>query len=115
MKRENNAMEGITKEFKNGNINIKLSADGIETIKSGKESDLFIISELLFWVDTYFVGDQFCLSNYDMGVMLYNNNIDKCYIMSFSDIEKILLKGHTLKLYSYEPSEDDRQTIEYYL
>lgn len=112
MKREHNATEGIIKEFQNGNINIRLSADAIETIKSGKESDIFIISELFYWVDTYFVGDHFCLSNYDMGALLYNNYSDKCYIIAFSDIENTLMQGHTLKLYGFEPSENDRQTIE---
>lgn len=115
MKRENNINEGFIIEFQNGNFNIKFSDDAIKNISAGRFSDIECLSWLFDSLDTYFVGDHFCLSNYDMGALLYNYYSDKCYILVFSDIENVLMQGKTLKLYSFEPSEDDRQEIEIYL
>lgn len=102
-----------TREFKNGNINIKFFDENIKDLKSGKFSDIELLSFALDNVDTYFIGEEFCLSNYEMGVELYNCRIDKIYILAFSDLEK-LASGKTLKLYARKPTEDDREIINNY-
>ena len=112
MKRDNYINEGTITEYKNGNINIKLSSDAIKDINIGRYSDIECLSWLLDSIDCTFIGDEFCLSNFDMGAMIYNYYSDLCYIISFSDIESVLKAGKTLKLYGYKPSEDDREQIE---
>lgn len=112
MKRENNANEGIIKEFENGNINIKLSVDAIANINAGKYSDIEVISWLLDGLDCYFIGEQFCLSNFDMGVSIYNCYSDLVYILAFSDIINKLMQNKTLKLYATTPTADDRILID---
>lgn len=99
-----------TREFKNGNINIKFFKENIEDLKSGKFSDIELLSFALDDVDTYFVGSEFCLSNYEMGTMLYNCRIDKIYILAFSELEK-LASGKTLKLYARKPDKYDREIL----
>jgi hypothetical protein len=112
MKRNNYTNEGTITEYKNGNINIKFSPDAIKDINSGRYSDIEVISWLLDSLDTYFISDEYCLSNYDMGATLYNCNSDLCYIISFSDIENILKAGKTLKLYGHTPDEYEKEDIE---
>ncbi len=112
MKRYNYTNEGTITEFKNGNINITLSDDVIKKAKQENNETIEPLIWLLDSLDISIIGEEFCLSNYDMGCMLYNCYADKCYILAFSDIDKKLMEGKTLKLYSFEPSEDDRQQIE---
>ena len=111
MRRENTSDIGTVKEFKNGNINLSININRLFE-NGGHCSDIELISWLLEEIDCSFIGDEFCLSNFDMGAMIYNYYSDSCYIISFSDIESVLKAGKTLKLYGYKPSEDDREQIE---
>lgn len=114
MRRENYTNHGHIKEFKNGNINVTFSRDAINKIfeNGGHLSDIEILSWLLDSIDCDFIGDEFCLSNFDMGTMIYNCYSDLIYIISFSDIDNILKQGKTLKLYAKTPDDDDREEIE---
>lgn len=102
--------DGMT-EFKNGNVNIKFDYDEIEQIKSGRVSDIEILFNKLSDMDIMMFGEQFCVSNFDMGCMLYSCFNDKTYMLVFSDIEKYLMQGKTLKLYARVPDEEDREQI----
>jgi hypothetical protein len=109
--RDNFTNEGYIKEFKNNNINVKLSIEALENIARGRWSDIEVLSWLLDSIDTYFIGEEFCLSNFDIGAMLYNCYSDRVYIISFTDIEEILKAGRTLKLYARIPDDSDREQI----
>lgn len=112
MYRINSIDIGTIKEFKSGNLNIKLNPETLKEIESGKTSDIENISWLLDTLDCYFVGEEFSLSNFDMGANIYNCHSDVIYIISFSDIETKLKAGKTLKLYGRKPDKDDREIIE---
>lgn len=115
MNRESYNNIGIIKEFNNGNINLKFYPDSIETMNgAGGYDQIEALSWLLDSLDCYLVGEGFCLSNFDMGVLIYNAYIDKCYILSFADVDEKMMQGQTLKLYAFEPSEDDREEIANY-
>ncbi len=102
----------MTKRFKNGNINVKLSEETIEKWRKG----LFHVMETLFNelenVDTYMVGEQFNLGNSAVGITVYNCNQDKCYTVNLDRDIATLLDGKTLKLYAREPDENDREILE---
>ena len=98
--------------FKNGNINIRFSPDEIADIKAGKYSQIELLSRKLEGFDTYFIGEEYCLSNYIMGCTLYSYHSDKVFILDFSDIDSVLMKGGTLKLYARKPDSEDREIIE---
>lgn len=98
--------------FKNGNCNIRFSPDDIADIKSGKLSDIEILSFKMENLDLYFFGEQFCISNYTMGVLIYSAYSDKLFLLDFSDIEKYLMTGKTLKLKAFEPDAEQREIIE---
>ena len=100
--------------FKNGNINIRFSKETINDIKANKFSDIECLSFALEDVDCYFVGEQFCLSNYDMGIMIYSAYSDKVFILAFSELET-LIAGKTLKLYAHKPDNEEREQLQYYL
>lgn len=100
------------KRFKNGNLNIRFSPDEVQDIKAGKYSDIELLGWKLDSFDTYFIGEEYCLSNYAMGCTLYSYYADKVYILDFSDIASVLMAGCTLKLYATEPTPEDREQIE---
>lgn len=108
MKREH---ENI-KEFNNGNLSIRFPVEYREKLKSGVVSAIEVISWVLDELDCYFVGEQFCLSNYAMGAMIYNCYSDLVYIINFNDILETLTAGRWLRLYARKPTTDDRETIE---
>ena len=110
MTRTHNSRLGSLKEFNNGNINIKFDLKMLYK----NESDIVQLLWLLDDFDTYNIGDEFCLSNYDMGCLLYNCYSDLTYILSFSELSDAFKTGKTLKLYARKPDEYDRQEIERY-
>jgi hypothetical protein len=109
--RDNYTNEGYIKEFNNHNINIRFMPDAIANIRGGRWSDIEVLSWLLDTIDCYLIGEEFCLSNYDMGAQIYNAYSDKVYIISFGDINARLMEGYTLKLYASNPTEDDLEKI----
>lgn len=102
----------IVKEFNNNNIHIKFTPDAITDIANNRISDIEAISFGLEMSDTGFIGEEFCLSNFDCGATLYNAYSDKCYILAFSDIARKLLAGKTLILYAHTPDDEEREELE---
>ena len=99
------------KEFKNGNLSIRFPSEYRDKLKGGIVSDIEVISWVLDELDCYFVGDEFCLSNYTMGAMIYNTYSDLVYIIDFSDIENVLAAGRWLKLYARILDANDMEII----
>lgn len=97
--------------FKNGNLNIRFSPDEIQDIKAGKYSDIELLSQKLDSVDTYFIGEGYCLSNYEMGQTLYSYHDDKVFTLNLSDIANVLMTGGMLKLYANKPNPEERVQI----
>lgn len=101
------------KEFKNGNINIHFTAEEIEEInRDGMQSGISALINALDWADCYFAGDSFSWGNFTMGQLIYNTHSDVCYILDLSDIDAVLMRGKTLKLYARKPDPEDREMIE---
>ena len=102
-----NRTSDFCKEYKNGNITIKYDS---ETIKAAERDEILTLSEVLYWIDCYIVGEEFCLSNYEMGCMIYNNYSDFVYIFPFSAMDD-LKAGKTVRLYARRPDEWQRESI----
>ena len=99
---------GTIKEFKNGNMNIHFDIQDVYK----DESDIVNLLWLIDSHDTYNIGDEYCLSNYDMGMTLYNCRIDRVYIVSFTELAESFKTGKTLKLYARIPDKYDRELID---
>lgn len=97
-------------EFKNGNINVKFEKEDYSIIE--RESNLIALLWGLEWKDTYLIGEEFCLSNFDTGCMLYNCRLDLVYTLSFSELNNITKSGLTMKLFARVPDKYDREEIE---
>lgn len=95
-------------ELVNNDLVIKYNND---TIQAAEKDEILTFWDVISWLDTNIIGEEFCLSNYDMGLMLYNCYSDKCYIVSFTDLERIKA-GKKVTLSAYDPGEDDREAIE---
>lgn len=104
------------KEFKNGNISFRFSKEDIQGLTDGKFSVVECLSWLLEEIDCYFVGEEFCLSNWMMGVDIYNCYSDKIYTFPFDyeRIESVLLTGKWFKLYARDLTDTDREIVESY-
>lgn len=102
------------KEFKNGNISIRFPREKMHDLLNGYISALEILGDTLDEIDCYFVGEDFCISNYDTGINIYNCHSDKIYTLNFTDVQNILATGKWLKLYARDLDEIDREIIEEY-
>ncbi len=100
----------MNRRFKNGNINVRLDPDELSGVKKGSISAFEALSWELDAVDTYLVGDEFCLSNFDMGVYFYSAYSDAMFLFPMSELEK-LKEGKTVKLYAKAPDADDREYL----
>ena len=96
------------KEYKNGNITIKYNKERIE---DAKKDDVLTISDVLSWLDCYFIGETYCLNNYETGHTVYNYYSDLIYVFPWRYMEE-LEKGKAVKLYARKPDEIDREIIE---
>lgn len=95
------------KEYKNGNITVKYDAD---MIQASKEDNVLTIISVLSWIDCYFIGETYCLSNYETGHTLYNVYSDLVYIFPWRCLDD-LEAGKTIRLYAMQPDENDREQI----
>ena len=95
-------------QFKNGNLNVRIEKEDLEDFNANQ---VFYISDLLWYMNCEFVGDTFCLSNWETGHMIYNNYMDCCYIFPWRELET-LAAGKTVKLEAREVSEELRDILE---
>lgn len=96
------------KEYKNGNIIIKYDRD---MIAESKRDSLLTLSSVLDEIDCYFIGETYCLNNYETGHTVYNTYSDLVYIFAWSELEA-LEAGKAVKLFARKPDEADRELIE---
>lgn len=108
MLRENYNNDGIIKEYENGNITIKYYKEGIQ---ESKRDPILTLSSLLDMIDCYFIGETYCLSNYETGHTIYNIYSDLVYIFAWSEVETLEV-GKAVKLFARKPDETDRELIE---
>lgn len=95
-------------QFKNGNINVKIEKEDLEDFN---KDQVFFLSDLLWWMNCEFIGETFCLGNFETGHLIYNNYMDCCYVFAWSDLDK-LAEGKSVKLYAREVTDEDRELIE---
>ncbi len=96
------------KEYKNGNIIIKYDRD---MIAKSKRDSLLTLSSVLDEIDCSFIGETYCLSNYETGHTVYNAYSDLVYVFTWSKLEA-LEAGKAVKLFARKPDEADRELIE---
>ena len=84
------------KEYKNGNIIIKYDRD---MIAESKRDSLLTLSSVLDEIDCSFIGETYCLNNYETGHTVYNSYSDLVYIFAWSELEA-LEAGKAVKLFA---------------
>lgn len=97
------------KEFKNGNINVKLEGAVVND-----QELLFEVSQALDWIDTYILLNNLVMFGNDCGGYLITNiRLNKAYYITNYDCEK-LRNGLTVKLVGFNPDADQTETINNY-
>lgn len=97
--------------FENGDMNFKIDSEmsDLDFENENLNNEIFeAFINSAYDNDCEIWGDEFCLSNYEMGMCLYSFYFDKKYIISFSDIDD-LKNGKTLELMACELDESDRE------
>lgn len=94
-------------EYKNGNIAIRYDPD---TIADSKKDDVLTISDVLSEIDCDFIGESYCLNNWEMGHTVYNVYSDLVYVFPWRSLES-LEAGKTIRLYARKPDETDREIL----
>lgn len=108
MRRANYNGIGEAKEYLNGNITLKVFGDSLEEFT---RDEVLEVSELLSLLDCTFIGDTFCLNNFETGHLVYNYYSDVCYIFPWSLLEE-LKAGKVVRIYARKPDKDVRELIE---
>lgn len=67
------------KQFQNGNINLRFDRTMIE---EAQKDEILTLVSLLETLDCYFIGESYCLSNYETGHTVYNAYSDLVYIFA---------------------------------
>ena len=80
-------------------------------IAESKRDSLLTLSSVLDEIDCYFIGETYCLNNYETGHMVYNSYSDLVYIFAWSELET-LEAGKAVRLFARKPDETDRELIE---
>lgn len=96
------------KEYKNGNITIKFDR---ELIELSKRDGVLALASALDTANCYFIGETYCLSNYETGHTVYNAYSDLVYVFAWNELES-LESGKAVKLFARKPDETDRELIE---
>ena len=108
MLRQNNTCEGIATEYKNHNITIKLFKD---SMKDFFKDEILSLSSILSDFDCDFIGETYCLNNFETGHTVYNYYSDMIYTFPWRYIDD-LKNGKTVRLYAKKPDEWDRELLE---
>lgn len=95
-------------QFRNGNLNLKISKEDLEEFN---QDQVLFLSDLLWNLDCEFLGETFCLSNFEMGHIIYNNYMDCWYIFNWSLLDT-LATGKTVKLYARKMDNEMREMVE---
>lgn len=80
-------------------------------IAENKRDSLLTLSSVLDEIDCSFIGETYCLNNYETGHTVYNSYSDLVYIFTWSKLET-LEAGKAVKLFARKPDETDRELIE---
>lgn len=97
-----------SKEFNNHNLSLKWTQYDIEKAKA--DPLLYLSDWLSMTFDCDFIGETYCLSNYETGHTIYNFYSDVTYIFPWRFLDD-LLDGKRVRLFANVPDEYDREII----
>lgn len=96
------------RQFNNGNLNIQIPKEDLT--EYNKDQVLFL-DDILSGLDCEFIGETYCLNNFETGHTIFNSYMNCCYIFAWSDLDQ-LAAGKMVKLYARPVTEDDREIME---
>ena len=106
MRRENNGV-GFTAVEEDGVITIQYDAEGITL---AEKDELIMFFSAVDMLDCNLLGEQYCISNFDMAFDMYNGYTDLIYRVPFSELDA-LRNGEKIELYGHTPDDDEREAI----
>lgn len=95
------------KELNNGDMIIKLDS---ERIRDMEDDDVLTIISIMEDASCSFIGDTYCIDDFETGHTIYNYFSDVIYVFPWRYLED-LKQGKTVKLIAEVPDEYDRELI----
>lgn len=102
----------MIKEYKNGNIHVKLECDLIDNERISDNDLLVELINELDMIDTYNFSDVYAYGNFECGIDFINIRLNKAYTLLIGYDIGLLKSGKTLILKAYEPNSEQKQEIE---
>lgn len=96
-------------QFKNGNINLRIPKEDLEDYL---KDQVLYLSELLSWNNCDFIGETYCLNNFETGHTIYNWYMDCTYIFPWRELDT-LASGKMVKLYAHPVEDWERELLEH--
>ena len=96
-------------QFKNGNINLRIPKEDLEDFK---KDQVLYLSELLSWNNCDFIGETYCLNNFETGHTIYSWYMDCTYIFPWRELDT-LAEGKMVKLYARSIEDWERELLEH--
>ena len=106
----------MVKEFKNGNINIRLDRDEIKqlNIDETSENDFWklyaFVGTLLDSIDCDYLGDFYSMGNSIQAIDIYNHRTDRIFTICDFEFYSIA-EGLMVKLIGRKPTEDESEIM----
>lgn len=101
----------MIKEFKNGNIHIKLECDLLDNDRISETDLLVELINELDMIDVYNFSDVKTYGNFDCCIDFINIRINKAYTLLIGYDLSLLKRGKTLILNAYTPNNDQLDEI----
>ena len=100
-------LKRVCKELENGDMIIKLDS---EYIRDMEKDDVSVILSVMSDACCQFIGDTYCLDDFETGHTIYNYFSDVIYVFPWRYLDD-LKQGKSVKLIAEVPDEDDRELI----
>lgn len=97
-----------SKEFNNHNLSLKWTKYDIE--QAEQDPVCYLADWLSMAFDCDFIGETYCLSNYETGHTIYNFYSDVTYIFPWRFLDD-LMEGKRVRLFARIPDDYDREVF----
>lgn len=97
----------LCKELNNGDMIIKLDS---ERIRDMEDDDVLTIISIMADKSCQFIGDTYCINDFETGHTIYNYCSDVIYVFPWRYLDD-LKQGKSVKLIARVPDEYDRELI----
>ena len=111
MYRYDNTNIGVIREYKNGNIDVRLNSD-VSMLHPNDRNTMTRIQRLLDCLDCYVIGEY---EGFETEYTVYNAHSDTIGLLTAFDERKLAEGNRTVKIYMHEITGDEWEQVRQFL